>query len=71
MKMKKLGKLTINPEKAIKNEELVNLKGGYPSYNCYCYGAQDDYWTEYAGSIEELAFYLDQMCEYGGECTPC
>lgn len=27
--MKKLGKLSINPEKVIKNEELVNLKGGY------------------------------------------
>lgn len=27
--MKKLGKLSINPEKVIKNEELVNLRGGY------------------------------------------
>ena len=27
--MKKLKKLSINPEKVIKNEELVNLKGGY------------------------------------------
>ncbi len=26
--MKKLGKLLINPEKLIKNSELVNLKGG-------------------------------------------
>ncbi len=26
--MKKLGKLIINPEKVIKNEELVNLRGG-------------------------------------------
>ncbi len=26
--MKKLGKLTINPDKIIKNEELVNLRGG-------------------------------------------
>jgi len=26
--MKKLGKLTINLEKVIKNEELVNLRGG-------------------------------------------
>lgn len=31
--MKKLGKLSINPEKVIKNEELVNLKGGY---GCIC-----------------------------------
>jgi hypothetical protein len=27
--MKKLGKLSINPERVIKNEELVNLRGGY------------------------------------------
>jgi hypothetical protein len=27
--MKKLGKLSINPEKVIKNDELVNLRGGY------------------------------------------
>lgn len=27
--MKKIGKISINPEKLIKNEELVNLRGGY------------------------------------------
>ncbi len=27
--MKKLGKLSISPEKIMKNEELINLKGGY------------------------------------------
>jgi len=26
--MKKIGKIIINPEKVIKNEELVNLRGG-------------------------------------------
>jgi hypothetical protein len=46
--MKKLSKLTINPSKVMKNEELVNLKGGQYTYNasysngtligfnCYC-----------------------------------
>ena len=34
--MKKLGKLSINLEKVIKNEELVNLKGGYAEYACTC-----------------------------------
>lgn len=34
--MKKLGKLTINPEKIIKNEELVNLRGGYDGYGDMC-----------------------------------
>lgn len=37
--MKKLGKLSINPEKLMKNEELVNLRGGYGDHmsKCYCY----------------------------------
>ena len=35
--MKKLGKLTINPEKVIKNDELVNLKGGSYDMACYFY----------------------------------
>jgi len=34
--MKKLGKLSINSEKVIKNEELVNLRGGSGSYVCVC-----------------------------------
>jgi natural product precursor len=38
--MKKLGKLSINPEKVIKNEELVNLRGGEygvcPGYSNWC-----------------------------------
>ena len=33
--MKKLGKLSINPEKVIKNEELVNLRGGSIEAQCY------------------------------------
>jgi hypothetical protein len=32
--MKKLGKLSIDPEKVIKNEELVTLKGGYDKIGC-------------------------------------
>ena len=32
--MKKLGKLQINPERLIKNEELISLKGGT---NCWCF----------------------------------
>jgi natural product precursor len=38
LNMKKLGKLSINPEKVIKNDELVNLKGGYDDpCTCTCY----------------------------------
>lgn len=32
--MKKLGKLNINPEKVMKHEELVLLRGGYDSTCC-------------------------------------
>jgi hypothetical protein len=44
--MKKIGKIIINPEKVIKNEELVNLRGGYGGgYNdypctCTCFNAE-------------------------------
>ena len=43
--MKKLGKLSINPEKVMKNEELVSLRGGYGEYGdndeiaCWCLGS--------------------------------
>ena len=33
--MKTLKKLAINPEKVIKNEELINLRGGM--YRCWCW----------------------------------
>ncbi len=37
--MKKLKKLEISPEKIMKNEELINLKGGsYGSMCCICRG---------------------------------
>jgi hypothetical protein len=37
--MKKIGKLTISPEKIMKNEELINLQGGYEHTGCICLGA--------------------------------
>jgi hypothetical protein len=33
-KMKKLGKLQINSEKIMKNEELITLRGGYAGPHC-------------------------------------
>ena len=42
--MKKLGKLSINPDKIIKNEELVNLRGGYDDkLFCECIGVDGAY----------------------------
>ena len=33
--MKKIKKLSINPEKVMNNEELINLRGGYgDGYEC-------------------------------------
>ena len=37
--MKELGKLSINPEKLMKNEELMSLRGGYGGYGGYDNGA--------------------------------
>lgn len=34
--MKTIGKLSIDPEKVIKNEELVNLRGGYGGAGWCC-----------------------------------
>ena len=49
--MKKIGKLSINPEKLIKEKELVNLKGGYDDDCCECrYGA--NVWVIYGHDNE-------------------
>lgn len=57
--MKKLGILSINlNKKVIKNEELVNLKGGYGSGSCYC---QDS--SGYV-HFEEQATFPDCTPEY-------
>ena len=34
--MKKLNKLQINPEKLMKNEELMTLRGGYGGVQLWC-----------------------------------
>ena len=39
--MKKIGKISINPEKVIKNEELTNLRGGSYTACCWCYEDDD------------------------------
>jgi hypothetical protein len=35
--MKKLGKLEINSDKIMKNEELLTLRGGYDFHGCWCF----------------------------------
>lgn len=42
--MKTLGKISINPDKILKNDELINLQGGgcdctcFDPYYMFCYG---------------------------------
>jgi hypothetical protein len=72
--MKKLGKITINPEKVIKNEELLNLKGGYEGLaTVYCFDGE-----EYLGCVQTPYCPTDPLrlcscatwahCIEGGPC---
>ena len=66
--MKKLGKLSISPEKIMKNEELTNLQGGYDTMCCHCY-LSDMYWVswmltateETCHSLCHEAYHLDPL----------
>lgn len=52
--MKTLGKLKINPEKIIKNEELIILRGGYSTFICHvvCNGLDD--WFNFSSTCNEM-----------------
>ena len=61
--MKKLGKLTISSEKMMKNEELINLQGGYDNCYCDCYG-----YPGLSASNEEECYELCfDLTHYRGE----
>jgi len=70
--MKKLGKLTINPDKIIKNEELVNLRGGYgdEKYLCKCNPPAIGTWIGYYDSQAEVDAAIEEWCDPldGGYC---
>ena len=60
--MKKLEKLLINPEKVIRNEELVSLKGGYLGGECCkCYSGGDPWGSGQGG---EFVGYIYDATEY-------
>ncbi len=66
--MKRLSKLSINPEKIIKNEELVNLRGG-GEYRCCCgMGSNADCFDVTADSMEDAMYALTYTCDFGGGC---
>ena len=68
--MKKLGKLSISPEKIMKNEELINLQGGYDgAYLCRC-GFTGGYTTDCisvsAPSLEDALQAMHHICQGAG-----
>ena len=71
--MKKLVKLQINPEKLMKNEELMKLKGGYDSYKCYKYGWMPGWCENFITYINTAScgMALEICVELGGGCVEC
>jgi hypothetical protein len=59
--MKKLNKLQINPEKLMKKEELIALRGGT---NCICQNGGSICATGTAGSASEC----QEMCNVAPGC---
>ena len=74
--MKKLGKILINPEKLMKNEDLMTLKGGDRLWMCEVW-ADNNYvgtwgiWTSH--EIQALAEYEYEQgyCQGYGDCCCC
>ncbi len=77
--MKKLNKLSINPEKVIKNDELTNLRGGYDTgcfwgtyWECYCYYYPHQQADVCALNISTAYDIIDGICSGnmipGGTC---
>jgi|BioPla2DNA2_1021312.scaffolds.fasta_scaffold486600_1 hypothetical protein len=71
--MKKLGKLQINSEKVIKNEELLSLRGGSGSFLCYrAFDTQNccDTSTFITGINTASCEWAQTICGmYGGLCV--
>lgn len=66
--MKTLGKLSINPQKVIKNEELINLRGG-SSFRCCCgMGSEVDCFDVEADSCADANWAITYICSFGGGC---
>jgi len=78
--MKKIGKLSINPEKVIKNEELVNLKGGYGTSGgvCVCCTisgsgncvSEGYFFAPFNNCDDALDWAYSQCSSYNTACNP-
>ena len=78
--MKKIGKLLINSDKIMKNEELMSLSGGYGSYLCYKTIGADGCCEGFIEGINtsscDNAWYICSSiytgaCVKGGDCYSC
>ncbi len=66
--MKKIGKLHINPEKRMKNEELLKLKGGDDMNCCLCKTSSGEPIMYMLGA--KNAEECEELCDYTyGEST--
>lgn len=61
--MKKLGKLSINPDRVMKNEELVNLRGGYSGYGDTCPSGTQVYTCSCTGTAGLWAGCYSSSCD--------
>lgn len=68
--MKTLGKLKINPEKILKNEELKSLNGGWCG-RCEVYGGNCQYnsWPACGDSQEQVQTTCQTVYASYGGCT--
>lgn len=66
--MRKLSKLTINLNKVIKNEELVNLRGGYNWSSSSC-GAKSSTGTVLCGLSKTEALFWAGCNDSGTNCS--
>ena len=65
--MKKLGKLSISPEKIMKNEELINLQGGYGGGLPPC---DTQLWLCYCADNGEMMYVCNPTMP-SGDCSGC
>jgi natural product precursor len=71
--MKKLGKLSINPEKIINSKELFFLKGGSDDGTCgyYCWDSEGHDTSECDKSLEYVNGMVFDWQNYGWSCRYC
>jgi hypothetical protein len=70
--MKKISKLVINPEKLMKNEELLTLRGGYSSYECYRWNVIPGICSGFLAYINTASCNMAKIiCKdvYNGDCV--